>query len=506
MHVRSSVGILTTVALAGIISLPAGSGASPAGPRGAAGHLVPALAGHQLGVSLAFPPDTQYCRTNVHLSCYQPAQMQAAYNLQPLFDRGIDGRGRTIVIVDPFGSPTIREDLEHFDETFGIPDPPSLTILEPAGRVPAYPEDPFGRADRSGWAVETSLDVEWSHVFAPGAAIVLVETPTSETEGIQGLPEIVRAENYVIDHGIGDVISQSFAATEETFPSNQAILALRSAFFNARRHHVTVLAASGDSGVTGLLPDQKCCYSSRVNAWPSSDPLVTSIGGTQLHLDENGSRTSPDEVWNDTAVLGPSLAGAAGGGVSHVFGRPAFQDGKADVVGNARGTPDISMSAAIDGAVDVYYSFCDWGRPDPASGKTPLCGPQWHIAGGTSEASPEFAGVVALADQAAGHRLGWLNPKLYHLADARRSGIVDVTSGNNTYVFCSAACGTPSETTSTVVGFEAVTGYDLSSGLGTIDADRLAHAFMHLETESSCAPVLKATNSLFNPAGSAPSC
>jgi subtilase family serine protease len=208
MRVRSAVGILTTVALAGIISLPPGSGAA-AGSKGNAGRLVPALAGHQLALSLDVPPDTQYCLTHVHLSCYQPAQMKAAYNLQPLFDRGIDGRGRTIVIVDPFGSPTIKQDLEHFDKTFGIPDPPSLTILQPAGRVPAYPEDPFGPADRSGWAAETTLDVEWSHVFAPGAAIVLVETPTSETEGLQGFPEIVRAENYVVEHDVGDVISQT---------------------------------------------------------------------------------------------------------------------------------------------------------------------------------------------------------------------------------------------------------------------------------------------------------
>jgi subtilase family serine protease len=270
-------------------------------------------------------------------------------------------------------------------------------------------------------------------------------------------------------------LSQSFAATEETFPNKQAILGLRSAFFNARRHHMTVLAASGDAGATSLLPDQSCCYPSRVNSWPSSDPLVTSIGGTQLHLDDSGMRISPDTVWNGSASLGPN-GGAGGGGVSHVFERPAFQDGVAAVVGNARGTPDISMSAALDGAVVFYYSFCDWGRLDPATGKAPLCGPQWHIVAGTSESSPEFAGVVALADQAAGHRLGWLNPKLYSLAGDRRSGIVDVTSGNNTYVFCSAACQTPTETDTTVVGFEAAIGYDLASGLGTIDADRLVRA------------------------------
>src|SRR5205807_9298737 len=118
-----------------------------------------------------------------------------------------------------------------------------------AGAGAPYPDDPFGAADRSGWAGETTLDVEWSHVMAPGANILLVETPQSETEGVQGFPEIVRAESFVVDHGLSDVISQSFAATEETFPNAGAITGLRSAFVNARRHHVTVLAASGDEGV-----------------------------------------------------------------------------------------------------------------------------------------------------------------------------------------------------------------------------------------------------------------
>jgi subtilase family serine protease len=99
--------------------------------------------------------------------------------------------------------------------------------------VPAYPNDPSGKADRSAWAQETTLDVEWSHVMAPGANILLVETPVSESEGVQGFPQIVAAENYVIDHHLGQVISQSFDATEELFPTPQSILNLRSAYVNA---------------------------------------------------------------------------------------------------------------------------------------------------------------------------------------------------------------------------------------------------------------------------------
>jgi subtilase family serine protease len=406
---------------------------------------IPLSVGHVLAPTLSFPPTTAYCRANIGISCYQPAQFQQAYDLNALYANGIDGTGETIVIVDAFGSPTIAADLATFDSTFGLPDPPSLKIIHPAGAIPAYPSDPFGTADRSGWAVETTLDVEWSHVMAPGANILLVETPQSETEGVQGFPQIVKAENWVVDHNLGQVISQSFGATEQTFPSAASILALRSAYVNAAANGVTVLGSSGDDGATdanlsgGLYP-----Y--RVNSWPSSDPLVTSVGGTMLNLGNNGNRLSPDVVWNDGY-------GAGGGGLSTVFARPAFQDHQANLVGNWRGTPDVSLSAAVNGGVDFFYSFCDYSRPG-----TP-CGPQWHIVGGTSEASPLFAGIVVLADQAralAGlPALGYLNPQLYTHTNQAATGLVDVTSGNNSFAG--------------VTGFKAGTGYDLASGLGTID-------------------------------------
>ena len=156
-----------------------------------------------------------------------------------------------------------------------------------------------------GWAGETTLDVEWSHTIAPGANILLVETPVSETEGTAGFPQIVEAENYVIDHHLGDVISQSFSATEETFPTAQSLLHLRSAYINADQHGVTVLAASGDSGAADYSNAAGTLYYTYpVTSWPDSDPLVTGVGGTQLQLDTNGHRTAPDQVWNDTYNTG----------------------------------------------------------------------------------------------------------------------------------------------------------------------------------------------------------
>ena len=396
--------------------------------------------------TLTFPPTTAYCLAHYGLHCYQPFQLENAYNLKPLRDAGIDGRGRTIVIVDSFGSPTIEHDLHVFDQTFGLPDPPSLTIIQPAGPVPPF--DPTN-SDMTGWAAETTLDVEWAHVFAPGAAILLVETPVSETEGVQGFPEIVKAENYVIDHDLGDVISQSFGATEETFPSKDSLLDLRSAFKNAAEHNVTVLGASGDLGATDYELNLIDIYPMRVNSWPSSDPLVTSVGGTMLTLDDSGNRLAPDEVWNDGF-------GAGGGGVSAVFHRPEFQDRVKQVVGSHRGTPDISMSASCDGFVVFYYTYIP-GREG------------YHLVCGTSEASPEFAGIVAMADQAAGRRLGRLGPKLYELS---KRSLVDVTQGNNTFGPFTNTDGN----TYTVIGYDAGPGYDLASGLGTLDAARFVRA------------------------------
>ncbi|MBV8986986.1 MAG: S53 family peptidase [Solirubrobacterales bacterium] len=407
----------------------------------------------------AQPPTTAQCEAATNRACYSPAQFQQAYNMKPLYQVGLTGKGKTIVLVDAFGSPTIESDLATFDQETGLPAPPSFQIIQPDGPVPSYnPSTP----DMTSWATETSLDVEYSHAMAPGANVLLVETPVDETEGVQGFPQIVQAENYVINHDLGDVISQSFGATEETFPSPQAIFALRGAIKNAAAHRVTVLGSSGDAGASGNELDLTDFYPFRVNSWPSTDPLVTSVGGTQLHLDQNGFRTAPDNVWNDTALFGSPAA--SGGGVSAVFGRPFYQDGVRRVVDSARGTPDVSMSAAANGGASVYMSF---------AGLTPA-GPGWYTIGGTSEASPLFSAIVAIGDQAAGHRLGLLNPGLYALGDGPGSGIVDITRGNNTVTFTQTDTAAPDyNKTYTVRGYRAVRGYDLASGLGTANGARL---------------------------------
>ena len=399
------------------------------------------------------PITTAQCQAELGISCYTPVQYRVAYDLNPLYAKGITGAGRTIVIVDSFGSPTIANDLHVFDQQFGFPDP--TLVIDKFGNIPPF--DPTN-STMVGWAEETTLDVEYAHSIAPGAKIVLAETPVAETEGVTGLPEMMSAEQSLINQGVGDVITQSFGATENTFPgfssgNYSSLLSLRYAFKDAAAHEVTVLASAGDDGATNDELDGTTLYPYRTVGWPASDPLVTAVGGTQLSLDQAGNRLSPDVVWNDGF-------GAGGGGVSAIFPRPFYQIGVTKVVGSKRGMPDISMSAAVNGGCWLYLSFAG---ADTLGVSTP----GWYIFGGTSEASPLFSGVVALADQYAHHRLGLINPALYTLGALNRTGvpgtgIVDVTSGNNTF--------------GGVTGYDAAPGYDLASGWGTIDAAKFVPA------------------------------
>ncbi len=442
-----AVAVTSLLALAAPGAASAAGHAAPAAPRPAL--RGPILTGHQVPAPLT----TSDCLSAIGIRCYTPLQYRVAYDLNPLYQHGIMGQGRTIVIVNSYGSPTIQHDLHVFDQQFGFPDP-NLQVIK-FGNVP-----PFDSTDSTqvGWAEETTLDVEYAHSIAPGAKIVLAETPVAETEGVTGLPEMMNAERSLINAGVGDVISQSFGATENTFPgfsrgNYSSLLRLRYAFKDASAHRVTVLGASGDAGATDYESDASTLYPYRVNSWPSSDPLVTSVGGSQLYLGDSGNRVQPDAVWNDGY-------GAGGGGVSAVFPRPVYQLGVSRVTGRHRGTPDISMSSAVNGGCWVYMSFAGIETPGVAD-------PGWYIFGGTSEATPIFSGIVALADQVAGHRLGLINPALYALGAAARhgvpgTGLVNITTGDNTFAG--------------VTGYPATAGYDLASGLGTIDAAKFVPA------------------------------
>jgi len=455
-------------AAAGSIALSAalgGAGAAPPPPGPAVGSASPVVLispdlRHLAGAQ-AVPPTTAFCEKHYGIACYRPKEVQRAYQLPAVYRRGITGKGQTIVIVDSYGSPTVARDLAVFDKAAGLPAPPSLKIIQPAGKVPPY----RANYSREGWAGETELDVEYAHAIAPGARILLVETPTSENEGRSGFPAIVKAEKYVIDHHLGGVISQSFSATEQTFAKPSRLLSLRGAYKDAFRHRVTVLSASGDSGAADVKYDGSTYFVKPVTSWPDSDPLVTGVGGTQLHLTAHGRAEGRPAraatVWNDTydAATNEFIFGdrgpdplAGGGGKSVTFARPGYQSGVRRIVGSHRGVPDISMSSACNGGVDMYQSF----KGQPAG---------WYPTCGTSEATPELAGIVALADQAAHRQLGLINPDLYLLSAVHARGIVDVTRGYTTVSFRQGSANKLFK----VRGFAARRGYDLASGVGTVN-------------------------------------
>jgi subtilase family serine protease len=374
--------------------------------------------------------DQDYCS---QVSCYGPAQIQQAYSLPALYARGITGKGVTIAVVEAYGSPTIAGDLRTFDAATGLPAPPSLKVISPDGQLPAS-------QDASTWAVETTLDVEYAHAVAPQARIIVVEA-------LPDVSDMIAAEQYAVRHYHAEVISQSLTEAEQIDPSAADIARMHAAYTGLADAGVSVVASSGDTGVANTGLDGVTYYLNRSTSYPASDPMVTAVGGTDLSLDSSGNRTAPDTVWND----GGSSPQASGGGTSVLFTRPAYQDSVRAVVGSARGVPDVSMSAACSAPVEIYLT--------DGSGSS-----DWEPACGTSEAAPLFAGVIALADQLAGHSLGQVNPALYQLAAAHASGIVPVTSGSNTVSFYQDGAE------HTITGYSARSGYSLAAGVGTINA------------------------------------
>jgi subtilase family serine protease len=394
------------------------------------------------------PPTDAMCRAQTGTPCYSPQEMRRAYNVAPLVNAGYGGKGQTIVIIDSFGSPTIQADLHTFDQGYGLPDP-KLTILSPLGTVPFDPSN----SDMVGWAFETTLDVEWSHAMAPDANIVLMTSPIDETEGVQGMPQFLYLEKYALDHHLGKIISQSWGATENTLftPAGEQVFDQFNSFYkHAAQENVTVFASTGDSGSSNVELDGTTIYPFPTVGYPASSPWVTAVGGTSLYADTNG-RYESETVWDEVA----KMAGAGGGGISQVFSEPDYQRAnlpKSDqeLLGGHRGIPDISYNADPLTAILVYISI-----------PVPSIPPGFYTIGGTSEGSPQWAGIIADADQLAGRPLGFLNDALYQIgnsSDASES-FHDITVGNNGY--------------NGVPGYNATPGWDAASGWGTPKAANL---------------------------------
>lgn len=397
--------------------------------------LLGLTAGQTRAEQSATPPTVAYCLIHLHRPCLGPAQIYSAYGIDTLLNRGIRGQGRTIAIVVSYGSSTIRSDLRAFDHAFGLPDP-RLTVVAPLG----------GQASgTNGWAGETTLDVEWAHAIAPDARIVVLESPVSETEGVQGLPEFLTLERYALQRHLADVISQSWGATEDTLfdPAGRRIVAQFHRFYqDAAARGVSVVAGSGDEGAAGIDLSLKRVFRTPAVGYPASDPLVLAVGGTQLAVSASG------RVEGETAWPG------SGGGVSKLFGMPSYQLSlPADVrhmLAGHRGLPDVAYNASGKSPVWIYV------------------GGRWRLAAGTSAGTPQWAGLVALADSAAGRDLGQINPALYRLASSTRyaADLRDIVAGSSVGPIAGGAkLGG--------IAFRATPGWDAVTGLGSPRAGAL---------------------------------
>ena len=367
---------------------------------------------------------------NPNVTCYDPYQMRHAYGVDNLISAGFDGKGRTIVIVDSFQSPNIVSQLNVYDSFYALPGLNGLgnpadaslgtfTQVAPDGLTAFDPSD----NNMSGWAQEISLDVLWAHAIAPGANIVLDLAKTNDDA------DILSATQYAVDHNLGDVISQSFGENEScvdaTLLKNEHKL-----FAKATLKHITLLASSGDEGAAQATCDGSAFV--KAASSPASDPLVTAVGGTELHAaryclaavgcDPTANPapgTYQDEIaWNefDSSI-------GTGGGFSVLYKAPFFQR-LLTHGGSKRGVPDVAYSAAVEHGALTYLDI-----PGLPAG--------FYLFGGTSAGSPKWAAIVAIADQKGGRRLGFINAALYlwSLLPSKYATLFhDVTTGNNTNV------------------------------------------------------------------------
>ncbi|HLY31289.1 MAG TPA: hypothetical protein VKQ36_09685, partial [Ktedonobacterales bacterium] len=222
-------------------------------------------------------------------TCYTPEQIRDAYGVTPLINRGLTGKGQTVVLIESYGSPTIQQDLNTFDQQFGLP-PLTVKVLSPLGTVPFDSSN----TEMTGWQGETSLDVETVHAIAPGANITILTSPVDETEGVQGIPQFLQLEQYAVSHHLGNIISQSWAASEVSLndTAGKNIVSQFDAFFKqaTTTDGMTFFGSTGDNGATDCVvydaSTSSCTqYSSTPTiAYPAGDPWVTAAGGTSLNI------------------------------------------------------------------------------------------------------------------------------------------------------------------------------------------------------------------------------
>lgn len=431
---------------------------SPAGdPTGSANRNY-GLFTCQLGAPFASPAGSQ---------CFDPFQMRHAYGVDSLIANGYDGTGKTIVIVDAFQNPNLVTQWATYNTFYGLPQMnapggPTFTQIAPDGLTPFV----VGDQNMTGWAEEISLDVEWAHAIAPGANIVLESAKDNNDQSL------IDTVNDAIDNNRGDVISMSFGESDQCL-GTELTNEWHQAFVNATKKGITLLASSGDQGAAQPSCDGKSWIQS--SSSPASDPLVTGVGGTELHaadycLVQLGCNPAANPTfgtylseiaWNE----GPtgdfsnafSATEASGGGFSTIWNEPTYQQGTIHG-GMQRAVPDVAYNGAILHGVLTRLDI-------------PGVPPGMYRFGGTSCGAPQWAALTAIADQAAGHDYGFINAALYKAAQnssTYASAFHDVTTGNNNAVEFD---NTNAEVD--ISGFDAGTGWDAVTGLGSPKAGGL---------------------------------
>ena len=360
------------------------------------------------------------------------------YGVNNLWKQGIDGACVTVAYVVTNPDPNLTKALATYDTAMDLP-PANISQMG----LPA-PANPAFTCQVECSAGEDQLDAESIHSMAPYANILFVHPSIPETVGIQGWPQVAQAIKMIADEHLADVISVSLGDGEGDFindPTNPAatqqaaITSLDPAFLDAAAHNIPVMFASGDCGPTDptVLGDTgQCTPTVGVTAGHVADnPWVTAVGGTipNAGLATPGGRTAPDALW----IARNNHSDAESAGVSVVYPHPSWQQGVAALDGvTGRSFPDIAMDASD----------------------------------GTSQASPTFAGIMALATQENGGDLGTVNPALYAIGPkGTAAGIVDVPAG-----YTNSAYG--------VTGFATATGFDIASGWGTIYAPNFVPALV----------------------------
>ncbi len=385
-----------------------------------------------------------------------PDDIATIYNLVPLYGGGYSGAGQSIAIVGQ--SDIVTSDVTDFRAMFNLSATLPTQVL--VGRDPG---------SNSGDLQEADLDLEWAGAVAPNANLIYVYARS-----------VFNAVTYAVSNNLAPIISDSYGECEPG-TSSSVVQSYQQTAQQANAQGITWIAASGDAGAAGCNSQSDA----RANQGfavilPASVPEVTGAGGTEFNEGSgnywnsvngpnSGSAMSyiPEQGWNDTSMNG-TLA-ASGGGVSIFFSKPGWQTGPGVPNDGARDVPDVAFTASAD---HDGYLFCNNGS---CSARNPSL--VNTLIGGTSASAPVFAGILAVVEQYQINQsfqttpgLGNINPTLYQLAQNAAGVFHDITTGNN-IVPCTV--GTTDCTTGSF-GYNASTGYDLVTGLGSVDAWSLA--------------------------------